>query len=207
MPHQDTLNEFRAAVAKYLGFIDNGYRQDTSGTALFDSTFQGFCVQAAFLGIYVAWETFLERSLIDYTLGVTAISGRQIPKYVTPIDGVHSNRILIGTQKYVDWSNPDIVTRLAGLYLANGEPFNTYLKSIQAVLFDLKTIRNACAHLSTSTSTQLDAVASRMLSRPISGISVTDFLTAIDPNGQPNDTILDGLLGYLDACAENISKA
>jgi len=206
MPHQDNLKTFRVAVKKYLEFISNGYLQNAQGKTVFDKTFQDFCVQASFLGIFVAWEAFLETTFIDYTLGVPSITGQQMSKYVSPIDRAHSNRILIGSQKYVDWANSETVVRLANLYLKNGEPFNTNLKSIQSHITDLKTIRNACAHLSSTTSTQLDSVASRLLGTPISGVTVTALLTATDPNGQPGETILDRYLSFLDACAENLAK-
>jgi hypothetical protein len=114
--------------------------------------------------------------------------------------------MLIGTQRYVDWANPETVVKLANLYLKDGEPFNTNLKSIQSHLSDLKTIRNSCAHLSSTTSAQLDSVASRLLGKPVSGVSVTDLLTATDPNGQQDETILDRYLAYVDACAENLAK-
>ena len=206
MPHQDNLDTYRKAIKKYLAFIDNGYLQDSSGKLLFDKEFQNFCVSASFLAIFVAWESFLEQTFLDYTLGFPSTTGLNKAKYVSPIDSEHSNRILIGTQQYVDWANSETVIKLACLYLQDGEPFNTNLKSIQSHLRDLKTIRNSCAHLSSTTSAKLDSVASRLLSKPISNVRVTDLLMEIDPAGSNSETILDRYLSFLDACAENLSK-
>ena len=180
--------------------------QDAQGKPVFDKSYQDFCVQASFLGIFVAWEAFLETTFLDYTLGIPSITGQQKAKYVSPIDSAHSNRILIGTQRYVDWANSETVVRLANLYLKDGEPFDTNLKSIQSHITDLKTIRNACAHLSSTTSAQLDSVASRLLGTPMTGVTVTALLTATDPDGQQGETVLDRYLSFLDACAENLAK-
>ena len=80
---------------------------------------------------------------------------------------MHAHRILIGTQKYVDWSNPEIIRRLCNLFFDPSNPFDTYIASINTDLFDLKTIRNAAAHLTSTTSQQLDSLATRKLKRAV----------------------------------------
>ncbi|ODA29950.1 hypothetical protein [Planctopirus hydrillae] len=207
MAHQDNLDLFRKTVAQYIGFIDNSYHRDGSGRAIFNQQFQEFCVQSAFLGIFVAWESFLESSLSDYALGVSGVSGRSIVKYISPLDRDHSGRMLVGAQKYVDWANHETVVKLASVYLEDGEPFKTNINSISLVLSDLRTIRNACAHMSSSTSSKLDAAACRLLGRRCSNVTVTSLLTEMDPSSQAGDTILDMFLSFLDACAENIAHA
>lgn len=157
--------------------------------------------------MFILWEAFLEGSLIDYMRGRSSILGNVLTCYATPITDDHAIKILIGTQKYVDYANPEIVRRLAKLYLLNGEPFETVLSSIHTTLVDLKQIRNAAAHLSSTTSTALDAVASRILGPPRTRVTVYDLLTAIAPSSGTGDTVLQSLINQIDAAAEAIAKA
>lgn len=206
MSQQDRLDALRYEFSKYDIFIANAYRKDFNNVYLFSRDYQEFSVIASFLGIYISWETFLEQSFIGYLLGEATISGNQVQRFASPTDCNHANSMLIGTQKYVDWSNPDIVVKLANLYFSDQNPLTLIINSIKSQLLDLKTIRNACAHISSTTSTSLDALATRTFQRPTTNISVPQFILTINPNGNGNDTMLDSYLQYLEAAASNISQ-
>ena len=79
----------------------------------------------------MAWESFLEQALISYMIGESSVSGRAPTRYVFPQSDAHCGSILIGTQKYVDWANPEIVRKLTGLYLDQGDPIAPAIASIQ----------------------------------------------------------------------------
>lgn len=206
MGQTERLNELRSSFSLYNTYIVNSFLQDANGVYLFNKNYQNFSVTSSFIGIYISWEYFLEQTFIGYMVGDVTISGNIIGKHVTPQNNDHANRILIGTQKYVDWSNPDILLKLSNLYFNNGEPFHTVINSIKAILFDLKTIRNACAHLSSTTYKSLDSLASRLLNTTVTNIIVPDLILKTDPNGNGTDTILDMYLQYLDAAAQNLSQ-
>ncbi len=127
-----------------------------------------------------------------------------VTKYANPIDTEHAHKILIGTQKYVDWANNEIVNKIASIYFEEGEPFKTALNSISTDLSDLRVIRNASAHISSTTQNKLDAVASRVLSSSVTGISVSDFVTKISKE-DISKTVLQMYQLKLDITAENIA--
>jgi hypothetical protein len=163
--------------------------------------------EAAFLRIFMAWEAFLEKSFWHYMMGQPSLSGTVIHRFASPRDEDHANRLLIGIGRFVDWSTPDVVSKLAGLFLDKGDPFESVLSAIHSDLLDLKTVRNSAAHLTSSTSVQLDALASRRLGRSCSGTSVYDFILAPDPSSAKGATILQSYMDLLDAACHRIAYA
>ncbi len=206
MPLIDILNDYRLSVSEANSHISLAFQRNRSRSYKLQKSQRDFITDSAFLKIFISWETFLEKSFISYILGETSINGNTIIRYVKPLDANHANKLLIGTQKYVDWSNPDIVKKLSNLYFSAGNPIDTFLSSNMSDLFDLKTIRNAAAHLSSTTKPQLDSLATRKLGRQITNISVSDFIFSLDPNSATGDTILTTYLKYLDVTAEGIAK-
>lgn len=87
-----------------------------------------FIIESAFLKMFIFWEEFIENSIVIY------ISNDHLETYVSPVDNDHASSILIGTQKYVDWANYEVVKKLANLYLKDGEPYKTTINSISTVL-------------------------------------------------------------------------
>lgn len=207
MPLVDSLNTFRASVLETNGFIALAFQQDSVGAYILPQNQRDFITDSAFLKFFIAWETFLEHSFIQYMLGEPSILGTTVVRYVQPRDEQHANKLLIGTQKYVDWSNPDIVKRLGNLFFDTANPFDTFISSMMTDLFDLKTVRNAAAHLTSTTRQQLDSVGTRRLRRPCTNLKVSDYIFAIDPDSVSSDTILTTYLNKLDVGAEGIANA
>ena len=104
----------------------------------------------------------------------------------------------------MDWANHEIVRRLAKLYLENGEPLASNIASISSELSDLKTVRNAAAHLSSTTRHQLDALSSRVLSRNITNTDVATFMMQLHPSDSTK-TVLQYYQNLLDIAAESIA--
>ena len=204
MPLPKIIADFRADILLHKGFISRAYVLDAGGIPLTSENEREFIVESAFLRMFVAWESFLEHALIDYLLGEPSISGRAPVRFVTPASVSHCAAILIGTQRYVDWANPEIVRKLTQLYLDQGDPLASVIASIQVDLFDLKTLRNAAAHSAGTTAHALDALASRKLNKQCVGIHVTTLLLALDRSSNPPATILDYYLNLLDTAAEQI---
>ncbi|MBL9173477.1 MAG: hypothetical protein JNL10_08090 [Verrucomicrobiales bacterium] len=200
------FTEFRAEVAILQGFVARAFTQDSGGAYLLSSQERSFVVDSAFLRIFIAWEGFLEKAFISYLLGNPSSSGKGAVRYVAPTSVQHARDILIGAQKYVDGANPEIVRKLARLYLANGEPIEPVISSLQADLFDLKTVRNAAAHLTSTTGKLLDSLASRRLGRVCTNISVSDFILSRDPTAGAGGSVLDSYIKIMDAGAYNIAN-
>lgn len=207
MPLLDHLNDFRNSVSDAEALIVSAHLSDNTGNPLWRTGEVQTITQAAFVKFFIAWESFLERTLADYMRGEPSAAGSVLTRFASPTDHAHALKILIGTQKYVDYSNPEIVRKLAGLYLDNGGPFETVLSAVNIQLFDLKTIRNAAAHLSSTTTKQLDSLASRKLGPPRSGVTVYDLITSVDPSSSTGDTILRTYISELDAAAYAIVHA
>jgi hypothetical protein len=78
--------------------------------------------------------------------------------------------MLVGTQRFVDWSTPGTVIKLADLYFDGGEPFRTPIVSATAHLERMKRVRNATAHVSKTTQAALDAVYAQWTGIPRAGV-------------------------------------
>ena len=165
---------------------------------------QDFLYNAVFLKTFVAWEKFLESTVIAYLLNKRGVNGIRAAKYARPVNEEHAGKMLIGTQKYVDWANQEIVSRLARIYFVNGEPFASAFAGIYTDLVDLRTIRNSIAHISTSTSQPLDALASRLLARTIAGATPKQILLA--QVAGTATTHFERYLALLDSAANVISN-
>jgi hypothetical protein len=199
------LIEFREAITVSRRLIAAAHQKDTTGSYTWAEADRSTVVGAAFLKVFIAWETIEEKSFIEYLVGSPSAAGNVIPCFVQPRDRAHAARLLIGVGRFVDWSTPDPVRKLARNFLANGEPFERVLASIQSDLIDLKTVRNAAAHLSTTTAPLLDALASRKLQRNVSGMSAAAFLLSNDPASTAGLTVFDGYASVLEAAAYNLT--
>ena len=201
-----SLTTFRVSVAEANSFIALAFQQDGDGNYALPQNQREFITDSAYLKIFISWETFLENSFIQYMLGEPSILGNAITRYVQPLNEQHANSLLIGTQRYVDWSNPEIVKKLSKIHFASGNPFDTFVSSMLTDLFDLKTIRNAAAHLTSTTRQQLDSLGTRKLKRLCNNLKVSDILFAVDPDSNANETILTTYLNKLDISAEGIAN-
>jgi len=204
MSLNNSLLNFRNDVNRVNGYVDLAYEQDAASNNVRTNEDIEFLVTSAFLKLFIAWESFLETSFIAYLIGEESLDGSQLIRYATPVDEKHAHKILIGTQKYVDWANSEIVNRISSLFFENAEPYSTALNSIARDLSDLRTIRNASAHISSTTQKKLDAVASRVLGTQVSNIGVANFVTNISPEDNTK-TVLQMYQLKLDITAENIA--
>jgi len=198
------LQDYRNDVTKANAMIALAHTVDAAGNNVWGVDERITITEFSFLKGFIAWESFLEKSFIYYLRGNLTASNTVVPCHVRPIDDAHANRILIGVNRYVDWTNPDIVRKLAGLFFDRGNPFETILSSIQTDLYDLKIIRNASAHISSTTGSQLDSLSTRKLQRPCTNMTVYSLILVNDPN-IPNQTILQSYADILDAAAVQIT--
>jgi len=208
MPLTDSLTNYRDAITEANSFISLAFRRNRSRRYILSVSERAFITDSAFLKVFIAWETFIEDSFIQYMMGELSILGNIVTRYVIPPNRQHAHSFVIGTLRYVDWSSPNIVRQLANLNFAPGNPFETYVGAINQDLLDLKTIRNAAAHLSSTTKPKLDALAARKLGAAPVSATVSMLLFSIDPLAiTPGDTILTSYLNMLDVAAEGIANA
>ncbi len=208
MALNNILSTYRRSINECRLNMNIAFQIDASGNYIHAEPQRDFIVESVFLKIFIAWENFLESVFIEYLLGEVSTEGRSVIRYATPIDREHAVKIIIGTQKYVDWANPEIVRRLSKLYFNSINPIDSVISSIQTDIFDLKTIRNSAAHISTTTGRELDSLATRKLRRPCTNVTVSQFILFLDPNIPPpqTQTFLESYLILLDVAAENICR-
>lgn len=198
------LNKFRSGINDINSFISMAY---PIGDQL-EKEKIAFIVESSFLKMFIHWEEFLESVFALYLVGEKSADGKTIECHVSPKDLEHAHEILIGSQTYVDWASSDTVQKLSKIYLKDGEPLYSNLASISTDLKDLKTIRNAAAHISSSTQKKLNAVASRVTRKSVTSISVTELVMTMHPDPiHKEKTILQYYQNILDITAENIAKA
>ncbi len=200
-----TLDEFQGSIQKNNRNITAAYQVDATGNYIFDENIRVIITEASFLKIFIAWERFLEQSFIKYLTGKKSLSNNKLNSCVKRIDMNRASEIIKGTNKYIDWSNPDIILRLAKLYFGIINPYSDNLNPIKTDIFDLRTIRNAAAHLSITTSKSFDALASRILKENKTNVNVADFVLTLVP--ETTDTVIDYYISMLDITSENIANA
>lgn len=191
----DVLNEFRANVAQCDTLIANAHQTDATGHALLPLLDRKQITVAAFLNLFIAWETFLEFSLTRLMMGDATLSGRSPVRYVSPASPEAARSLVIGVNRYFDYGNHDYFKKMVNMYFQGGYPYEPHLSSIIMDLADIRTMRNASAHITSTTQTALESLAIRVLSHPSPNIDLYAFLTTVDPRSATGDT---AFLAYKD---------
>ncbi len=159
-------------------FMTGVHETDPAGRYVRDLAERQLVTQASYLKLYMSFERFLECSFIHYAMGFSSCMGGMAECFASPTSRDHAISMFKGLQRYTDWSDPARVRQLARIYFKGGEPFESALASSHSDLLDMKTIRNAAAHLSTSTSDQLEALILRRTGNAVPGLSAYDALMA-----------------------------
>ena len=74
-------------------------------------------------------------------------------------------------------------------YFANGYPYEPHLSAMHSDLDDLRTMRNASAHISSTTQAALEALFLRIFGAPSAGIALYNLLTSVDPRSTNGATV------------------
>lgn len=202
----NALAAYNADVGQCLNLIGVAHQADLSGRYLLALRDREQITIAAYLNLFIAWEEFLECAFGAFMTGEVTLSGKAPVKYVLPTDKSHAGKMLVHMNQFFDFSNQDKVRKAASLYFKDGYPFEKPISSIHADLQDMKTIRNACAHLSATTQKPLESLASGLFGQPKPGISVYQLLTSIDPrNDDGSSTIFESCKDKLSAAADLIA--
>ena len=113
---------------------------------------------------------------------------------------------MVGISRYFDFANHDNVKKVALMYFQNGYPFEPHISSIFSDLSDLKTMRNASAHITSTTQRALESLAVRIFGQPQPGVSLYKLVTAIDPRSSNQDTVFVTYRDKLLVTAELIAN-
>lgn len=204
MPLAQVLTGFKAGVAQCDSLIANAHRTDAAGVALLPALDRKQITVAAFLNLYIVWETFVESSLAELMVGSPTLSGSQPVRYVSPTGLDQARVLVIGINRYFDYGNYDNVRRIVNIYFENGYPYEPHLSAITSDLADLRTMRNASAHITSTTQIALESLAQRILTRPWPNVDLYSLLTMRDPRSRTSDTVFSGYRNKLVVAAELI---
>jgi len=205
MPVRGALAAFRSAVAQCDSLIASAHKVDGTGASIFPPRDREQITIAAFLNMFIAWETFLEDTLAHLMAGAATISGTMPVKYVSPLSHSDAKAMIIGTYRYFDYANHDNVKKMVRIYFDRGYPFDPPISGIFSDLADLKTMRNSSAHMSSSTQIALETLALRIFGAPKHGISLYQLLTAVDPRSATGETVFLAYKNKLIVTAELIA--
>ncbi len=207
MPLAQNLSDFRLANTELKSHINFAHLKYAGGSYKIARNLREFISEAAFLRIFIAWETFVEKCFVDYLLNEPSILNNRPAKWATPISKEHAQEIIIGNQRHMDWSNPEAIRKISQIFFHQGYVFNTSLSAINNDLMDLKTIRNSAAHMSSTTASKLDGLSTRILNTPCTNYTAYRLLFSTDPRSGPlNQTVIDRYLQILDVAAEQIAN-
>ena len=201
-----SLADFQASVSQVDSLIANSHQTDGNGNYLLPEIDRKQITVAAFLNMFIAWEAFLESSIAKLMSGQATISGTLPTKFVSPPSIEAAHKMIIGTNRYFDFANIDNVRKIIGMYFNNGYPFEPHLSGIHSDVTDLRTMRNASAHISTSTQASLEALSQRLLTTPQPGITLYNLLTAQMPGAITGRTVLAEFRDKLLAAAQLIAQ-
>lgn len=201
----DSLATFSAAAAQCESLISNSHIVDAEGDYLLPAIDRKQITSAGFLNLFVAWETFLEDAFAKFMVGEPTIGGVAPVKFVAPASIAAAKTMMIGVNRYFDFGNHDFVKRMASIYFDGGVPFEPHLSSILSDLADLRTMRNASAHLTTTTQSALESLAQRIFSTPRPGIDLYTMLTSNDPASAAGNTVFSERKDVLLTAAQLIA--
>lgn len=200
------LDRFAAASRQCNALISNAHQMDVNGEHLLPQLDREQISSAALLNLFLSWEAFLESSFVSLMLGYPTISGTSPTRFVCPQDEEHAKRLLVGWNRYFDFGNLDIVRKIAPIYFRCGYPFEPHLGSVYSELQDMRTMRNASAHLTSTTQAALESLALRVFGEPRPGIVLYELLTSIDPRSETGGTIFSEYKIKLEAAADLIAQ-
>ena len=204
MPLATALSVFNADAAQCTALIANIHRTDSASIPLFPTRDREQVTVAAFLNLFIAWESFLEEALLEYLMGAATIGGTIPVCFVHPPSKEIARQMIIGTQRYFDFGNHDNFRKIVNIYFQNGYPFETPLAGILSDLNDVRTMRNSCAHITSTTQKSLEALAQRIFGVARAGIDIYQLLVSIHP-GPGGNTVMSRYQQQLQIGAQLIA--
>jgi hypothetical protein len=201
MTISDSLNGIFDNIKACNDHVTRAHSKGFNGLSLLTEAEIETAINASYLKLYIGLESYLEAISIQYMMGSPTASGTQVVKYVVPKDEDNAKRMIIGTNRYFDWSDPDKVRSMCDVVFENGGPIKVAISSSLSDLKDMRTIRNAAAHISSTTTTQLDSLASRIFTRPFYKLKVNDLLMRPDPRVNGRQTVFQHYSSIIETLA------
>lgn len=153
-----------------------------SNGVLYTNQIHSCVIDGAFLTLFMALESFLEKSFICFMMGQSGLNGNSITRYVMPVDEKMAADMLKGNSRHTDFTNRDTVLQLAKNFFDGGGSY-IYLNSIASDFEDMKKIRNAISHISEDSKSKFHSVVRNKLGVIPPNVSTADFLNTMASSG------------------------
>jgi hypothetical protein len=141
--------ELTAEIDRLLRLDARNQRSNSSGssTGVRLSRHQLHLItESVFFAAFRAYEGFLSDIFQLYCLEKRPRSGRKVKSFLRPKDFDHAGELIKSSMHFLDWTSPATVIKRAETYLDDGFPVKLPYTTHQAVLQDLKRLRNHIAH-------------------------------------------------------------
>lgn len=202
----NALQEFQSSAAQCGSLIANAHRLDPAGVPILPLIDRKQITIAAFLNLFIGWETFLEDAVSKLMSGSLTIQGNAPIRFATPSTPESARKMLIGTLRFFDYGNHENVRKMVSIYFDRGYPFEPHFSAIMGELTDIRIMRNASAHITSTTQSALDALAQRILTIPQIGTDLYGLLLTIDPRSQTGGTVFSECSSKLLVTAQLIAN-
>jgi len=159
-----------------------------------------FAYEYAFLKVFVGWERFTQDSFVVYLIG-KRIKGHYYKTYLKNITEPHALELLSGTLPYPDWTKFEDIYKLAKLFFVNHETFTLPFKEIEARFMEIKKIRNAIVHMSSSAIEKFQGLLRANLTSYNINMTAGEFLYM---QRTRRETFLEYYISYLETAASKI---
>ena len=202
MKISDIYSEFRTSVNNYKQCIIFAAKIDVANN---DSNVlvKELIINNAFINVVNAWEKFLEKSVVAYSMGEKSLNGNCPTCYILPKDDEHALQLIKGEVQYFDWSTRDKIVQMSERVFENGEPYKTTLNSINSILLQIKKLRNNIAHDSNKSNNEFDTLVRNELSPSCIGITTAQFLLVNKGKEKP---FWEKYFIYLENAVDSIAK-
>lgn len=142
----------------------------------FSESMKNMLTESVLLQLFGKWERFLENAFIEYMLGKKSTDGDEPVRYVFPTSAEHAYQLVQNVNAYPDWADIEKVLTNATNFFENGGPFEI-LKTMQADIKAIRTIRNAIAHTSKSATKKFENLVQGKVGFLPEGITPAQFLS------------------------------
>ena len=139
-------------------------------------------IDGAFLNLFMALESFLEKSFICFMMGQSGLNGNSFTRYVMPVDEKMAADMLKGNSRHTDFTNRDTVLQLAKNFFDSAGSY-VYLNSIASDFEEMKKIRNAISHISEDSKTKFHGVVRSKLGAIPPNVTTASFLNTMTSAG------------------------
>jgi hypothetical protein len=161
--------------------------------------------EAAYLRVFIAWETFLEESLVRYLCGYAAAWGQEVLQPGLAYQGniAVGRTFLYAGADYILWHNPDTIVKRAKKCFVGGKHETVPLSNL-ARLKAFAAIRHRIAHGQDDARTKFDAATMGLTGRRYRGSRPGSFLRDFVPGAPPPQRWLDSIGLEFQALAKQI---